>query len=65
MLRFLFSSCTAVPNELFFLLLLACVRVFVLHVCLWVPAVLSCFPTVKLHMNNTAAPRLNADHITV
>lgn len=44
----LFSSCTAVLNELFFVVVAACV-------CVCDPAVLSRFPTVNLHMNNTAA----------
>lgn len=51
LLRLLFSSCTAVPNELF----CVCMCVFVPYMCLCDPAVLSRFPTVKLHMNNTAA----------
>lgn len=50
LLCLLFSSCTAVPNELFlFLFFCRCC------VCVCVPAVLSRFPTVNLHMNNTAA----------
>ncbi len=49
----------------FLLLLVVRLGVFVLHVCLCVPAVLNRFPTVKLHMNNTAAPHVAADHITV